>query len=45
MDLTKVSIFKMLIAFCEQSQINIKIPFRDLEEHQKKSILHEPSTR
>ena len=30
----------MLIAFCEQSQINIKIPFRDLEEHQKKSILH-----
>ena len=32
--------FKMLIAFCEQSQINIKIPFRDLEEHQKKSILH-----
>lgn len=32
--------FKMLIAFCEQLQINIKIPFRDLEEHQKKSILH-----
>ncbi|MCT7520712.1 excinuclease ABC subunit UvrA [Aliarcobacter cryaerophilus] len=32
--------FKMLIAFCEQSQINIKIPFRELEEHQKKSILH-----
>lgn len=32
--------FKMLITFCEQSQINIKIPFRDLEEHQKKSILH-----
>ncbi len=32
--------FKMLIAFCEQSQINVKIPFRDLEEHQKKSILH-----
>ena len=32
--------FKMLIAFCEQSQINIKIPFIDLEEHQKKSILH-----
>lgn len=32
--------FKMLIAFCEQSQINIKIPFRDLEEHKKKSILH-----
>lgn len=32
--------FKMLIAFCEQSQINIKIPFRDLEEYQKKSILH-----
>ncbi|WP_141046418.1 excinuclease ABC subunit UvrA [Aliarcobacter cryaerophilus] len=32
--------FKMLIAFCEQSHINIKIPFRDLEDHQKKSILH-----
>ncbi|MGJ0376395.1 excinuclease ABC subunit UvrA [Aliarcobacter cryaerophilus] len=32
--------FKMLIAFCEQSQINIKTPFRELEEHQKKSILH-----
>ncbi|MCT7909171.1 excinuclease ABC subunit UvrA [Arcobacter lacus] len=32
--------FKMLIAFCEQSDINIKIPFGDLEEHQKKAILH-----
>lgn len=32
--------FKMLIAFCEQSQINIKTPFRELEEHQKKAILH-----
>ncbi|MFY4760269.1 excinuclease ABC subunit UvrA [Aliarcobacter butzleri] len=32
--------FKMLIAFCEQNNINIKIPFGDLEEHQKKAILH-----
>ncbi|WP_323664882.1 excinuclease ABC subunit UvrA [Aliarcobacter butzleri] len=32
--------FKMLIAFCEQNDINIKIPFGDLEEHQKKAILH-----
>ncbi|MCT7646212.1 excinuclease ABC subunit UvrA [Aliarcobacter butzleri] len=32
--------FKMLIAFCEQNDINIKIPFSDLEEHQKKAILH-----
>ncbi|MCG3660688.1 excinuclease ABC subunit UvrA [Aliarcobacter butzleri] len=32
--------FKMLVAFCEQNDINIKIPFGDLEEHQKKAILH-----
>ncbi|MCG3690621.1 excinuclease ABC subunit UvrA [Aliarcobacter butzleri] len=32
--------FKMLIAFCEQNDINIKISFGDLEEHQKKAILH-----
>ncbi|AXK48765.1 excinuclease ABC subunit A [Aliarcobacter trophiarum LMG 25534] len=32
--------FKMLIAFCEQSGINIKTPFRELEEHQQKAILH-----
>ena len=32
--------FKMLIAFCEQNNISIKTPFRDLEEHHKKAILH-----
>lgn len=32
--------FKMLIAFCEQNQINTKIAFKELEEHQKKAILH-----
>ncbi|BAK73075.1 MAG: excinuclease ABC subunit UvrA [Arcobacter sp.] len=32
--------FKMLLAFCEQNNINIKIPFASLEEHQKKAILH-----
>ncbi len=32
--------FKMLIAFCEQNAIDIKIPFANLEEHQKKAILH-----
>lgn len=32
--------FKMLLAFCEQNGINIKIPFSSLEEHEKKSILH-----
>ncbi len=32
--------FKMLLAFCEETGINTKIPFRDLEEHQKKAILH-----
>lgn len=32
--------FKMLIAFCEAADINTKIKFVDLPEHQKKAILH-----
>ncbi|NCB12145.1 MAG: excinuclease ABC subunit A, partial [Erysipelotrichia bacterium] len=32
--------FKMLLAFCEQNNINVKIPFNSLEEHEKKAILH-----
>ena len=32
--------FKMLIAFCEASKIDVKVKFADLPEHQKKSILH-----
>ena len=32
--------FKMLMAFCQSQGINTKIPFSDLEEHQKKAILH-----
>ena len=32
--------FKMLLAFCEASNINTKIPFKELEEHQRKGILH-----
>ncbi|WP_198306463.1 excinuclease ABC subunit UvrA [Arcobacter vandammei] len=32
--------FKMLMAFCESQSINTKIPFSDLDEHQKKTILH-----
>ncbi|MFV7791647.1 hypothetical protein ACNO6Z_12460, partial [Aliarcobacter lanthieri] len=32
--------FKILIAFCESQEINIKIPFGEIEEHQKKAILH-----
>uniref|UniRef100_UPI004047A26F excinuclease ABC subunit UvrA n=1 Tax=Aliarcobacter sp. TaxID=2321116 RepID=UPI004047A26F len=32
--------FKMLLAFCEKSEINTKIPFKDLEEHHRKAILH-----
>jgi excinuclease ABC subunit A len=32
--------FKMLVAFCEASGIDITIPFKDLEEHQRKAILH-----
>jgi excinuclease ABC subunit A len=32
--------FKMLLAFCEKMDINTKIPFKDLEDHQRKAILH-----
>jgi len=32
--------FKMMKAFCEAADINITIPFKELEEHQKKAILH-----
>ncbi|WP_419677582.1 excinuclease ABC subunit UvrA [Aliarcobacter lanthieri] len=32
--------FKMLMAFCESMQINTKIPFCELEDYQKKAILH-----
>ena len=32
--------FKMLMAFCESAGISVKIPFNELEEHQKKAILH-----
>jgi len=32
--------FTFLKAFCESAGINITVPFRDLEEHQKKAILH-----
>ena len=32
--------FKMLLAFCEGSDIAVNIPFRDLPEHQRKAILH-----
>ena len=32
--------FKMLLAFCEGTDIPVNIPFRDLPEHQKKAILH-----
>ncbi|MBI3874254.1 MAG: excinuclease ABC subunit A, partial [Arcobacter sp.] len=32
--------FKMLLAYCEGAKINTKIPFRELEEHQKGAILH-----
>ncbi|MFA9240132.1 MAG: excinuclease ABC subunit UvrA [Candidatus Paceibacteria bacterium] len=32
--------FKMLLAFCEKMDINTKIPFKELEEHQRKAILH-----
>ncbi|MEA3419549.1 MAG: excinuclease ABC subunit UvrA [Campylobacterota bacterium] len=31
---------KFLNAFCAQHDINIKIPYSDLEEHQKKAILY-----
>ncbi len=32
--------FKMLLAFCEKMDIDTKIPFKELEEHQRKAILH-----
>ena len=32
--------FKMLLAFCEGTDIPVNIPFRELPEHQKKAILH-----
>lgn len=32
--------FKMLLAFCEGSDIAVNVPFRDLPEHQRKAILH-----
>jgi excinuclease ABC subunit A len=32
--------FKMLLAFCEGTDINVNIPFRELPEHQRKAILH-----
>ena len=31
---------KMLLAFCEASNINTKIPFKEIEEHQRKALLH-----
>ena len=32
--------FTFLKAFCEREGIDITVPFRELEEHQKKAILH-----
>ncbi|MCP4969464.1 MAG: excinuclease ABC subunit UvrA [Arcobacter sp.] len=32
--------FKMLIAYCEAANIDINIAFKDLEDHEQKSILH-----
>jgi excinuclease ABC subunit A len=32
--------FKMLLAFCEGTDIAVNIPFRELPEHQRKAILH-----
>ena len=32
--------FKMLMAYCEAADIDIKIPFKELPEHQQKGILH-----
>ena len=32
--------FKMLLAFCEGTDIPVNISFRELPEHQKKAILH-----
>ena len=32
--------FKMLMAYCEAANIDIKTPFKDLEQHHQKGILH-----
>ncbi len=32
--------FKMLMAYCEAANIDIKIPFKELPQHQQKGILH-----
>lgn len=32
--------FKMLTAFCNAADISTNIPFKELEEHQRKAILH-----
>ena len=32
--------FKMLMAYCEAANIDIKLPFKELPEHQQKGILH-----
>jgi len=32
--------FKFLIAFCEQNDIDINIPYKDLPEHKKQAILY-----
>ncbi len=32
--------FKMLQAYCEEAKINTKIPFKELEAHQRGAILH-----
>jgi len=32
--------FKMLQAYCEEAKINMKIPFRELEAHERGAILH-----
>ena len=32
--------FKMLTAFCEAAEIDMTIPFKELEEYQRKAILH-----
>ena len=38
MDLIKASITsKCLLAFCEASDIDMTVPFKELEEHPKKS--------
>jgi excinuclease ABC subunit A len=32
--------FKMLMAYCEAANIDIKVPFKELEDYEQKSILH-----